>query len=86
MNAVAMYAKARADFKEAEPLIRRALSIAESSCGMGHPFVASYLNNLAELLCATNRLSEAEPLYRCALAIDESSYGRRPPGSRHLPQ
>ena len=33
------------------------------------------LNNLAELLRATNRLGEAEPLYRRALAIDEASYG-----------
>ena len=33
------------------------------------------LNNLAELLRATNRLGEAEPLYRRALAIFEASYG-----------
>ncbi len=33
------------------------------------------LNNLAQLLQATNRLGEAEPLMRRALAIDEASYG-----------
>ena len=33
------------------------------------------LNNLAQLLQATNRLAEAEPLFRRALAIDEKSYG-----------
>ena len=33
------------------------------------------LNNLAQLLQATNRLSEAEPLMRRALAIDEKSFG-----------
>jgi tetratricopeptide repeat protein len=33
------------------------------------------LNNLAQLLQATNRLAEAEPLIRRALAIDEASYG-----------
>jgi len=33
------------------------------------------LNNLAELLTDTNRLSEAEPLYRRALAISEKRYG-----------
>ena len=33
------------------------------------------LNNLAQLLQATNRLAEAEPLMRRALAIDEKSYG-----------
>ncbi|MEL7335223.1 MAG: tetratricopeptide repeat protein, partial [Planctomycetota bacterium] len=39
-----------------------------------HPKVAIRLNNLAQLLQATNRLSEAEPLMRRALAIDEQSY------------
>ena len=43
--------------------------------GPDHPNVAIRLNNLAELLRATNRLAEAEPLYRRALAIDERSYG-----------
>ena len=33
------------------------------------------LNNLVQLLQATNRLGEAEPLIRLALAIDEASYG-----------
>jgi tetratricopeptide (TPR) repeat protein len=37
--------------------------------------VATDLNNLAQLLQATNRLAEAEPLMRRALAIDEASYG-----------
>ena len=39
------------------------------------PNVATALNNLAELLRATNRPGEAEPLYRRALAIDERSLG-----------
>jgi tetratricopeptide (TPR) repeat protein len=33
------------------------------------------LNNLANLLAATNRLSEAEPLYTRALAISEKTLG-----------
>ena len=37
------------------------------------------LNNLAQLLQATNRLAEAEPLMRRALAIDEQSYGKEHP-------
>ena len=37
------------------------------------------LNNLAQLLKATNRLEEAEPLMRRALAIDEKSYGPEHP-------
>ena len=39
------------------------------------PNVARDLNNLAQLLQATNRLAEAEPLMRRALAIDEQAYG-----------
>ena len=50
----------------------RALAIDEQLRD-GHPNVASDLNNLAQLLQATNRLAEAEPLMRRALAIDEQS-------------
>ena len=55
--------------------MRRALAIDERSYGPDHPDVARDLNNLAQLLQATNRLGEAEPLMRRALAIDEGSYG-----------
>jgi tetratricopeptide (TPR) repeat protein len=43
--------------------------------GPDHRDVAISLNNLAELLGATNRLAEAEPLMRRALAIDEANLG-----------
>ena len=49
------------------------------SYGPEHPNVARDLNNLAQLLQATNRLAEAEPLMRRALAIEEASYGREHP-------
>ena len=49
--------------------MRRALAIDEASFEPDHPTVAFCLNNLAQLLLATNRLAEAEPLYRRALAI-----------------
>ena len=39
------------------------------------PTSPSDLNNLAQLLQDTNRLSDAEPLMRRALAIDEASFG-----------
>ena len=71
----AFSSSAKADYAEAEPLYRRALAIDEQSYGPDHPNVASDLNNLAQLLQATNRLAEAEPLMRRALAIDEKSYG-----------
>ncbi|MBE9571895.1 MAG: tetratricopeptide repeat protein, partial [Proteobacteria bacterium] len=63
----------------AEPLIRRALTIDEQSYGENHPNVATDLNNLAQLLQATNRLAEAEPLIRRALTIDKQSYGENHP-------
>ena len=44
------------------------------------------LNNLAQLLQATNRLAEAEPLMRRALAIDEQSYGAEHPDVATRPQ
>ncbi len=49
--------------------MRRALQIDELSFGNDHPNVARDLNNLAQLLKATNRLAEAEPLMRRALLI-----------------
>jgi tetratricopeptide (TPR) repeat protein len=65
----------KALYREAEPLMRRALDINERSVGPDHPNVARDLNNLAQVLQATNRLVEAEPLMRRALAIDERSGG-----------
>ena len=49
--------------------MRRALAIDEKSFGPDHPNVAIDLNNLAQLLQATNRLAEAEPLMRRDVAI-----------------
>jgi tetratricopeptide (TPR) repeat protein len=68
-----------AEWPRAEPLMRRGLAIEETSRGLDHPFVAIQLNNLAQLLQATNRLAQAEPLMRRALAIDEQSYGAEHP-------
>jgi tetratricopeptide (TPR) repeat protein len=61
--------KELARFGEAEFHYRAAVDLAANSSEQ-----ATSLNNLAELLCFTNRLAEAEPLYRRALAIDEQSY------------
>ena len=66
--------------------MRRALAIDEASYGKDHPNVATDLNNLAQLLQATNRLGEAEPLMRRALAIDEASYGKDHPNVATRPQ
>ncbi len=66
-------------YREAEPLMRRALQIDEDSFGPHHPNVARDLNNLAQLLKTTNRLSEAEPLMRRALKIGEETVGPHHP-------
>jgi tetratricopeptide (TPR) repeat protein len=79
MNDLGALFYTKALHSQAEPLMRRALAITEASLGKDHPAVAVRLNNLAQLLQATNRLAEAEPLIRRALAIDEASLGKDHP-------
>lgn len=67
----------RGRFEAAEPLMRRALTLAEQSYGATHPSVAVSLNNLVRLLQETGRLTDAEPFARRALAIDEESFGKQ---------
>jgi hypothetical protein len=49
--------------------MRRALEIYQKSFEPDRPEVAMALNNLAQLLKDTNRLTEAEPMMRRALLI-----------------
>jgi len=79
INEMAVVYYQNAKYKEAEPLIQRALKIDEASFGKDHPTVAIRLNNLAALYLATNRLKEAEPLMQRALKIDEASFGKDHP-------
>ena len=76
---VGLLLETKAQFAEAEPLMRRALEIDEKSFGNDHPDVARDLNNLAQLLQETNRLAEAEPLMRRVLAIFKQSLGPEHP-------
>lgn len=69
MNQLGLLLLAQASYREAEPLMRRALAIDEASYGPEHPNVAIRLNNLAQLLQDTNRLAEAEPLMRRHVVI-----------------
>ncbi len=64
---------------EAELLMRRSLTITESTLGKDNPNVASSLNNLALVLQKTNRFDEAEMMMRRALAIDEATFGKDHP-------
>jgi tetratricopeptide (TPR) repeat protein len=70
-----MFLAEKSLWPEAELFARLALEIDEQMLEPDHPKVAIRLNNLAQLLKDTNRLSEAEPLMRRALEIDEKSYG-----------
>jgi tetratricopeptide (TPR) repeat protein len=79
MNQLALFLNAKALHREAEPLMRRALAIFETSLGSEHPNVATQLNNLAQLLQATNRLKEAEPLMARVVTIFEKSLGKNHP-------
>jgi len=49
-------------YQEAEPLLRRALAIAERTLGPKHPHVAKVLENLAALDRALGRDDEAKVL------------------------
>jgi len=73
MSVLDAYLSAKGLYSKAEYWSRRALAIDETSFGHDHPDVATDLNNLAQLLKTTNRLTEAEPLYRRALEIRKKS-------------
>lgn len=60
---------------EAEPLLRRAVTIREKTLGPDHPDLAVSLNNLAEFYHSQGRQVEAEPLLKSALAIREKVLG-----------
>jgi tetratricopeptide (TPR) repeat protein len=70
---------AKAQYGDAEPLMRRALAIDEASYGKEHPNVATALNNLAQLLQETNRFAEAEHLKRRVVAMFEADHGSTHP-------
>jgi len=64
-----------AQFDKAEEQLRKAKDEVSEDSQM----FSVILNDLAQLLQATNRLDEAEPLMRRALEIDEASYGKDHP-------
>ena len=68
LNNLALFLKAINRNNEAEPMMRRALSINETSFGSEHPTVAIQYNDLAMLRNDTNRIDEAVPMMSKALA------------------
>ena len=76
LNNLAELLPAANRLSEAEPLIRRALAIKESSYGADHPEVAINLNDLVELLRAMNRPEEAERYLSRRSAIAKRATGQ----------
>jgi CHAT domain-containing protein/Tfp pilus assembly protein PilF len=66
-------------YKDAEPLLKRALVLREKALGPDHPSVASVLNNLGLLYVKQGRYADAEQLYQRALTIREKSLGLNHP-------
>jgi tetratricopeptide (TPR) repeat protein len=65
------YLLQRAQYQEAEPLLKRALAICERQLGKKHRDTGAILNTLGALYDAQGRYEEAEPLLKRALAICE---------------
>jgi len=80
LNNLAVLYKLQGRYREAEPLLLRALAIREQALGSEHPDVAQSLDNLAGLYHSQGYHREAEPLLRRALAIYESRLGAEHPG------
>ena len=69
------YLVERGGYTQAEPLLKRALTIREQTLGLDHPDTATTLHNLARLYRYQGQYSQAEPLYLRALAIRERALG-----------
>jgi tetratricopeptide (TPR) repeat protein len=79
LNRTGYYLDDRAQYAEAKPLYRRALTIREEVLGPEHADTATSLNNLALLYNHQGSYSEAEPLFQRALAIREKVLGLEHP-------
>ena len=74
-NVLGLMLRYQGDYAGAEPLLRRALGIAEQTLGPDHPTTGDRLNNLGLLLKDQGDYGAAEPLLRRALAIAEQALG-----------
>ena len=77
------YLERRAQYDQAEPLLKRALEIREQIGGTENLDVASSLEALAALYSAQGNYLQAEPLYQRALAIRERHLGAEHPDVAH---
>ena len=75
LNGAGLYLLHLGQLGEAEQVAKRALAIAEKVYGPDHPNVASYANNIGQILQAQGDLAGALRYTQRALAIDEKVYG-----------
>jgi tetratricopeptide (TPR) repeat protein len=75
LNQMGYYLTERARYKEAEPVLQRALTIAERELGSEHLDTATSLHNLASLFERQGKYAEAERLYQRALDIRQQKLG-----------
>jgi tetratricopeptide (TPR) repeat protein len=81
LNNLASLLEAQGDYAAAEPLFRRALTIAEKTLGPEHPVTAIRLINLSSLLRNQGDYAAAEPLCRRSLEIAEKVQGPSDPNT-----
>jgi tetratricopeptide (TPR) repeat protein len=65
-------------YGQAEPLYQRAIAIDERTLGLGHPQLATHLENYAVLLRETNRETEAAQMEARAQAMREKHAQENP--------
>ncbi len=75
------YLRHRAQYMEAEPLMKGALAIYERVRGPDHPGTAMTLHNLGLLYDNQGQYEQAEPLYWRALTIREKALGPNHPST-----
>ena len=87
LNSIAGYLSSRARLKEAFPLLKRALRIAQEELGPRHPLVAEFLHNLGVLLHRLGHFSESRQAFEKALVLSVKMHGSDSPDvARNLRQ
>jgi DNA-binding winged helix-turn-helix (wHTH) protein/tetratricopeptide (TPR) repeat protein len=79
LNAAGSYLHRRGLYSEAEPLLRRSITIGDATLGSKHPELAIWRSSLARHYRDIGRYVEAEPLLREALAISREALGNEHP-------
>jgi len=76
LNNLAVHYEETDRLSDAEPLLKRALQIHETTFPAAHSNTATALSNLAGLYQAQKRLAEAEPVFKRALVASVSLFAR----------